>query len=70
MTLYLLATLDTKGGEADYVRGLLRGWGHDVALVDCGSFGDGLFVIKLPNSSILALRLIDNDSDNHFTRMD
>lgn len=36
MSIYLLATLDTKGTEAEFVRASLRSWGHDVRLVDVG----------------------------------
>lgn len=39
MPLYLLATLDTKGHEAAYVRDLLRTWSVDVRLVDTGCLG-------------------------------
>lgn len=54
MTLYLLATLDTKGGEADYVRGLLRGWGHDVALVDCGCQGEPTVAADVSRGALFA----------------
>ncbi|HJT32369.1 MAG TPA: Tm-1-like ATP-binding domain-containing protein [Pirellulales bacterium] len=39
MPVYLLATLDTKGHEAAYVRELLRGWDVDARLVDTGCLG-------------------------------
>ena len=38
-SVFLFATLDTKGREADFVRGLLRGWGVSVTLVDVGVLG-------------------------------
>jgi uncharacterized protein (UPF0261 family) len=38
-SVFLLATLDTKGREADYVRGLLTSWGVAVTLVDVGAIG-------------------------------
>lgn len=38
-SVFLLATLDTKGHEADYVRQLLTGWGVSVTLVDVGALG-------------------------------
>ncbi len=39
MPVYLLATLDTKGHEAAYVRELLRAWDIDARLVDTGCLG-------------------------------
>jgi uncharacterized protein (UPF0261 family) len=39
MKVYLLATLDTKGGEAAFVREELRRHGADVCLVDVGCLG-------------------------------
>lgn len=39
MSVYLLATLDTKGAEADLVRDFLRQQGVAVTLVDTGSLG-------------------------------
>ncbi len=38
-SVFLLATLDTKGREADFVRGLLTSWGVAVTLVDVGALG-------------------------------
>ena len=38
-SVYLLATLDTKGVEADFVRRLLRSWNVPVVLVDVGALG-------------------------------
>lgn len=40
MTVLVIATLDTKGREADFVRDILRASGVDVALVDAGCLGD------------------------------
>src|SRR5437868_15533462 len=37
--VYLLATLDTKGLEAAFVRDRLRELGLDVVVVDCGCLG-------------------------------
>jgi uncharacterized protein (UPF0261 family) len=34
--VFVIATLDTKGAEADYVRNLLAGYGVGVRLVDAG----------------------------------
>jgi len=39
VTVYLLATLDTKGVEADYLRSLLEQLGARVCLVDTGCIG-------------------------------
>lgn len=39
MSVYLLATLDTKGQEAAYVRGRLAAAGVETQLVDCGCLG-------------------------------
>lgn len=39
MSVFLLATLDTKGHEAAFVRDLLRGYGVEVKLVDTGCLG-------------------------------
>jgi uncharacterized protein (UPF0261 family) len=39
-SVHLLATLDTKGTEADFVRGLLRSWNIPVTLVDVGALGE------------------------------
>jgi uncharacterized protein (UPF0261 family) len=38
-SVYLFATLDTKGVEADFVRQLLRSWRVPVTLVDAGTLG-------------------------------
>ena len=38
-SVFLLATLDTKGREADFVRGLLTSWGVAVTVVDVGALG-------------------------------
>ncbi|MFN0009351.1 MAG: Tm-1-like ATP-binding domain-containing protein [Planctomycetota bacterium] len=40
MTVYVLATLDTKGREAAFVRDELRAAGVEAKLVDCGSLGE------------------------------
>ncbi|MCY2960532.1 MAG: Tm-1-like ATP-binding domain-containing protein [Planctomycetota bacterium] len=40
MTVLILVTLDTKGREADFVRGVLRDLGVDAALVDTGCLGE------------------------------
>lgn len=40
MSVYLFATLDTKGDEADFVRARLREFGVEVTLVDVGCLGE------------------------------
>jgi Uncharacterised protein family (UPF0261) len=39
MSVYLLATLDTKGREAEFLRARLRACGAAVTLVDTGALG-------------------------------
>ena len=39
-SVYLFATLDTKGAEADFVRQLLTSYGVGVTLVDVGALGE------------------------------
>lgn len=39
MTVFLVATLDTKGAEAEFVRRELQGYGAQVCLVDVGCIG-------------------------------
>jgi uncharacterized protein (UPF0261 family) len=39
-SVYLFATLDTKGPEADYLRGVLTSCGVPVTLVDVGALGE------------------------------
>jgi uncharacterized protein (UPF0261 family) len=39
-TVLLIGTMDTKGVEFGYVRDLLRGWGHEVLVLDAGVAGD------------------------------
>ena len=38
-SVFLFATLDTKGREAAFVRDLLASWGIAVTLVDVGALG-------------------------------
>src|SRR5687768_9517495 len=38
-SVFLFATLDTKGREADYIRALLTAWNVPVTLVDVGALG-------------------------------
>jgi uncharacterized protein (UPF0261 family) len=41
-TILLVGTLDTKGAEYDYVRGLIERRGHQVLMMDAGVSGDSL----------------------------
>ena len=53
--VFLLATLDTKGREADYVRGLLTSWGLAVTLVDVGALGTAAVAADVPRARIFEL---------------
>jgi uncharacterized protein (UPF0261 family) len=53
--VFLLATLDTKGREADYVRGLLTSWGIAVTLVDVGALGAPAVAADVPRALIFEL---------------
>ena len=54
-SVLLFATLDTKGREADFVRGLLTSWGVPVTLVDVGSLGAPAVVADVPRERIFEL---------------
>lgn len=54
MTVLILATLDTKGREADFVRGILRALGVDVALVDTGCLGDSQVAADVAREDVYA----------------
>ena len=54
-TVLLLATLDTKGREAAYVRDLLSGWGIGVTLVDVGAIGAPAVAPDVPRERIFEL---------------
>ncbi len=55
MSVYLLATLDTKGREAAYVRGLLASWGVKTVLVDTGAIGSPAVAADIPREQVFAL---------------
>jgi uncharacterized protein (UPF0261 family) len=63
-TILLLGTLDTKGEEVAYVRGLVEARGHTVLTVDAGVVGDPAFapdiradeVARAGGSSLVELR--------------
>jgi uncharacterized protein (UPF0261 family) len=54
MSIYLLATLDTKGSEAAYVRDLLREYGVEVKLVDVGCLGSSTVAADVARQSLFA----------------
>ncbi len=54
MTVLLLATLDTKGREADFVRGVLRARGVEVALVDTGCLGEPQVMADVAREDVYA----------------
>ena len=53
--VYVLATLDTKGREAAYVRGLLASWGVKTVLVDTGAIGAPAVAADVPRDRVFAL---------------
>ena len=53
--VFLLTTLDTKGREADYVRGLLTSCGIAVTLVDVGALGTPAVAADVPRARIFEL---------------
>jgi uncharacterized protein (UPF0261 family) len=54
MSVYLLATLDTKGHEADFVRELLREAGIDAKIVDTGCFAPPTIVADISRETLFA----------------
>ena len=54
-SVLLFATLDTKGREADFVRGLLTSWGVPVTLVDVGALGTPAAAADIPRARIFEL---------------
>jgi uncharacterized protein (UPF0261 family) len=53
--VYLFATLDTKGAEADFVRCLLTSWSVPVTLVDVGALGEPAAVADVSRERIFEL---------------
>jgi uncharacterized protein (UPF0261 family) len=53
--VYLLATLDTKGHEAAFIRELLTSWNIPVALVDVGALGTSVVAPDVPRERIFEL---------------
>ena len=54
MVVLLLATLDTKGVEAAFVRDRLRELGVEVRLVDCGTLHPPSVAPDVPRETVLA----------------
>jgi uncharacterized protein (UPF0261 family) len=54
-SVFLFATLDTKGREAAFVRDLLTSWGIPVTLVDVGAIGEPAAVGDVPRERIFEL---------------
>ena len=50
----LLATLDTKGAEAAYVREQLIAAGIEVTLIDCGCLGEWVGAADVSRESVMA----------------
>ena len=54
-SVFLLATLDTKGREADFVRRLLTSWGIGVTLVDVGALGPAAVAADVSSQRVFEL---------------
>jgi uncharacterized protein (UPF0261 family) len=54
-SVFLFATLDTKGREADFVRGLLVSYGVSVTLVDVGALGTPAVAADISRDRIFEL---------------
>jgi uncharacterized protein (UPF0261 family) len=54
MSVYLLATLDTKGQEAAFLRDLLRAADVDVKVVDTGCLGTAIIAADIPREALFA----------------
>jgi uncharacterized protein (UPF0261 family) len=54
-SVYLFATLDTKGAEAEFVRDLLKSWGVAVTLVDTGALGEPAVTADVPRERVFEL---------------
>lgn len=52
MSVYVLATLDTKGPDAAFVRDRLSDLGIDVKVVDTGCLGDSPFAADVPREEV------------------
>jgi uncharacterized protein (UPF0261 family) len=54
-SVFLIATLDTKGVEAAFVKGLLTSWGVPVTLVDAGAIGPPAVEADVPRERLFEL---------------
>ena len=54
-SVFLFATLDTKGREADFVRGLLTSYGVSVTLVDVGALGTPVVAADISRDRVFEL---------------
>ena len=54
-SVYLFATLDTKGPEADYVRRVLQSCGVSITLVDVGALGEAAVAADVSRERIFEL---------------
>jgi uncharacterized protein (UPF0261 family) len=54
MKVYLLATLDTKGDEAQFIRQRLKAAGVGCVLVDCGCLGSPAVAADIPRQELYA----------------
>ena len=54
-SVYLFATLDTKGAEADFVRQLLVSYGVAVTLIDVGALGEPAVAADVTRDHIFTL---------------
>ena len=61
MSVYLLATLDTKGTETAFVRDRLRETSVDVTVVDCGCIGDATIEADISREEVF--RAADSSLD-------
>jgi uncharacterized protein (UPF0261 family) len=54
-SVFLIATLDTKGVEAAFIKSLLTGWGVPVTLVDAGAIGPATVEADIPRERLFSL---------------
>lgn len=52
MSVYLVATLDTKGREAEFLRDTLRDLGVDVSVMDAGCHGSPGLTAEIPREAV------------------
>ena len=48
-TIAILATLDTKGAEADFIRDQVQARGHRALIIDTGLMGDATVAHDISN---------------------